>query len=105
TNVKALAPKIKTAQGPQIARMSGWLTGWGAPAPRAAAGQGMSGMAGMGRASGWAFDRMWLQMMIRNRRGAVAMARSELAQGTSPQGKQLARLILDSPSTQIAQIT
>lgn len=121
TNVKALAPKIKTAQGPQIARMSGWLTGWGAPVPGGAAGQGMSGMSGMGgqtggmmsgqemtdlgRASGSAFDRMWLQMMIRHHRGAVAMARTELAQGTNPQGKQLARSILDSQSTEIAQMT
>ena len=121
TNVKALAPKIKTAQGPQIARMSGWLTGWGAPVPGAAAGQGMSGLSGMGgqtggmmsgqemtdlgRASGSAFDRMWLQMMIRHHRGAVAMARTELAQGTNPQGKQLARSILDSQSTEITQMT
>jgi uncharacterized protein (DUF305 family) len=52
TTVKALAPKIKTAQGPQIARMSGWLTGWGAPVPGGAAGQGMSGMSGMGGQTG-----------------------------------------------------
>ena len=121
TKVKALAPKIKMAQGPQIARMSGWLTGWGAPVPGGAAGQGMSGMSGMGgqtggmmsgqemtdlgRANGSAFDRMWLQMMIRHHRGAVAMARTELAQGTNPQGKQLAQSILDSQSTEIAQMT
>jgi uncharacterized protein (DUF305 family) len=121
TNVRALAPKIKTAQGPQIARMSGWLTGWGAPVPGCEAGQGMSGMSGLGGqtggmmsgqkmtdlggASGSAFDRMWLQMMIRHHRGAVAMAKTELAQGTSSQGRQLARSIRDSQCTQIAQMT
>jgi uncharacterized protein (DUF305 family) len=121
TKIRALAAKIKTAQGPQIARMSGWLTGWGAPVPGGSPGQGMSGMSGMGgqtggmasgqemtdlgRASGSTFDRMWLQMMIRQHRGAVAMARTELAQGTNPHGKALARSILDSQSTQIAQMT
>jgi len=62
-------------------------------------------MTDLGRANGSTFDRMWLQMMIRQHRGTVAMARTELAQGTSPQGKQLARSILDSQSTEIAQMT
>lgn len=60
-------------------------------------GSDMSGMAGMGdqsggmmpaqeinnlgNATGSAFDRMWLKMMVRHHRGAVDMATTALAQG------------------------
>jgi uncharacterized protein (DUF305 family) len=118
--VKALAPKIKGAQGPEITRMSGWLTGWGAPVPSTAGGSGMSSMSGMGEqtggmmsaqemsdlgaATGAAFDRMWLKMMITHHEGAVAMAKDELAQGANPEAKQLAQAIIDSQSTEIAEM-
>ena len=115
--VKALAPKIKAAQGPEIARMSGWLTGWGAPVPDTAGGSGMSGMddqAGgmmsgqemtdLGRAAGSGFDRMWLQSMTRHHEGAVDMARTELAKGTNPDAKKLAQSIIDSQSAEIAEM-
>ena len=77
--VLALAPKIKAAQDPENARMSGWLNGWGAPIPATAGGHAMSGMGGqtggmmpeqeltdLGAARGSAFDRMWLQMTVRH---------------------------------------
>lgn len=118
--VKALAPKIKGAQGPEITRMSGWLTGWGAPVPGTAGGSGMSGMSGMGEqtggmmsaqemadlgaATGPAFDRMWLKMMITHHEGAVAMAKDELDQGANPEAKQLAQAVIDSQSTEIAEM-
>ncbi len=113
--IKALAPKIKAAQSPEIARMSGWLTGWGAPVP--GGGDDMSGMGGsaggmmsgrqmadLGSATGSAFDRMWLQMMIEHHEGAVAMARTGLAEGTNPEGKQLAQAIIDGQSGEIAEM-
>jgi uncharacterized protein (DUF305 family) len=72
--VRALAPGIKAAQAPEIKRMTGWLTGWGAPVPGNDGGSDMSGMSGMGdqsggmmsadeiaklgKATGPAFDRM-----------------------------------------------
>ncbi len=114
--VKALAPKIKAAQGPEIARMSGWLKGWGAPIPATAGGHEMSGMSNMGgmmsaqemtdlgKASGSAFDRMWLQLMTRHHQGAVAMAKTELAAGTNPESKQLAQSIIDGQGAEIAQM-
>lgn len=115
--VKALAPKIKAAQSPEIARLSGWLTGWGAPIPATAGQHDMSGSGGqmdgmmsaqemtdLGAATGSAFDRMWLQMMVRHRQGAVAMAKTELAQGTNPESKELAQSIIDSQSVEIAQM-
>ncbi len=116
--VKALAPEIKAAQDPEIARMSGWLAGWGAPVPATAGGHDMSGPGGqmdgmmsaeemtdLGAATGSAFDRMWLQMMVRHHQGAVAMAKTELAQGTNPESKELAQSIIDSQSAEITQMT
>jgi len=119
--VKALAPKIKAAQGPEIERMSGWLTGWGAPVPAADGGSDMSGMEGMGdqtggmmsdqeiaglkKATGSAFDRMWLQMMVKHHQGAIAMAKTALEQGANPEAKKLARSIIDGQSAEIAEMS
>ena len=38
--VKDLAARIRTAQDPEIATMSGWLRQWGQPMPSAVAGHG-----------------------------------------------------------------
>jgi uncharacterized protein (DUF305 family) len=119
--VKALAPKIKAAQGPEIERMSGWLTGWGAPVPAADGGSDMSGMEGMGdqsggmmsdkemtalkNATGSAFDRMWLQMMVRHHEGALDMAKTALDQGANPEAKKLGKSIIDSQSAEIAEMS
>jgi len=115
--VKAVAARIKAAQGPEVVRMTGWLTGWGAPLPKAEDAHGMSGMgadtggmmsademAELDRATGPAFDRMWLQMMVRHHQGAVAMATTELAKGANPEGKQLAQSIIDSQTVEIAEL-
>jgi uncharacterized protein (DUF305 family) len=115
--VKALAPKIKAAQGPEVERLSGWLTGWGEPVPGAAGGHDMPGMdaqAGgmmsaqemtdLGKAKGSAFDRMWLEMMIRHHQGAVDVSRTELAQGANPESRKLAQSIIDSQSAEIAEM-
>jgi len=119
--VKALATKIKAAQGPEIERMSGWLTGWGAPVPAADTGSDMAGMEGMGdqtggmmsakdittlnKATGSAFDRMWLQMMVKHHQGAIAMAKTALEQGANPEAKKLARSIIDGQSAEIAEMS
>ena len=118
--VKALAPKIKAAQSPEIERMSGWLTGWGAPVPGRDDGSDMSGMAGMGdqtggmmpaqeitnlgNATGSAFDRMWLKMMVRHHQGAVDMAKTALGQGANPDARKLAKAVIDGQSSEIAEM-
>jgi len=118
--VKALAPAIKAAQGPEITLMTGWLTGWGEPVPANEAESDMSGMegmgdqsggmmsakemAGLGKATGPTFDRMWLTMMIRHHEGAVVMAKTSLAKGKSPEARQLATAIIDSQSAEISKM-
>jgi uncharacterized protein (DUF305 family) len=118
--VKALAPKIKAAQGPEIERMSGYLTRWGAPVPAADDGSEMSGMEGMGNQTGGmmsakeiatlkntkgaAFDRMWLQMMVKHHRGAIDMSEIALHNGTNPDAKKLARSIIDGQSAEITEM-
>ncbi len=114
--VRELARRIEAAQDPEITTMTGWLTDWGsAPMPSDHDMGAMGGMGGMGgdgmmtaqemvalkQASGTAFDRMWLQMMIRHHEGAVDMARTELALGQSAQAKTLAQAVIDGQSTEI----
>lgn len=103
--VKDLAAAIKAAQDPEIKQLSGWLTAWGEPVPTPAAhgGHDMSDpmpgmmtpeeMAALGKASGPAFDRMWLQLMIQHHRGAVTMAKTEQAIGQDPASIALAKKI------------
>jgi uncharacterized protein (DUF305 family) len=112
--LKTLAAQIKAAQDPEIATMSGWLKAWGSPVPSASMGTGsMGGMAmnGMmsaqqmtqlGQASGPAFDKLWVQMMIAHHQGALAMARIELSAGGDAASKALAQSISDSQSKEIA---
>ena len=81
---------------------------------------GMAGMEGMGdqtggmmsakeisnlnEATGAAFDRMWLLMMVKHHQGAVVMAKTALDQGTNPEAKKLAKSIIDGQSTEIAEM-
>ena len=107
-DVKELANQIKAAQDPEIQTMSGWLRGWGAPVPDAQAmhhGEGMMSMEQMDRleeATGAQFDRLWLEMMVEHHEGAIAMARTELTSGASPQAKELAQAIIDGQAKEIA---
>jgi uncharacterized protein (DUF305 family) len=116
--VKALAPKIKAGDVPELARMSGWFTSVGSPVPSGVHDMSMPGMEAkpqgvvsakemtdLGKATGSGFDRMWLQLMIRHHQGAVDMARTELAKGSSPDGKQVAKSIVDRQSGEITTMT
>jgi uncharacterized protein (DUF305 family) len=109
-SVKGLATAIKGAQGPEIQQMSGWLTGWGKPVPspgmnHSTPGSGMmtdQEMADLGKASGAAFDRMWVQMMIKHHQGAVAMAKAEQTSGQSTKAIALAKKIETAQNAEIA---
>ncbi len=112
--VKSLAADIQAAQGPEITTMTGWLTAWGQPAPTSGAhdmsqmgGAGMGGMMTdeqmqqLSAASGAAFDRMWLQMMVAHHQGAVEMSGVELRDGKNADAKKLAQQIIDAQKKEI----
>lgn len=117
TEVVALAERIKAAQSPEIATMSDWLRAWNHPVPDVNAGarHGMESMGGMMMsgmmsrqdmrrlhdATGAAFDRMFLEMMVLHHEGAIEMARQLLADGEYPPTRQLAQ---DVVTTQQAEI-
>lgn len=110
-DVKSLANAIKAAQGPEIAKMRGWLKAWGEDeeAPRhgeehPSAGEGMMSddeMREFEQASGPASDRAFLEMMIRHHEGAIDMARIEVEGGMYPDAKALAQQIIDTQQAEI----
>ncbi|WP_197984330.1 DUF305 domain-containing protein [Aeromicrobium sp. CFBP 8757] len=109
-DVKALAAQIKAAQGPEIATMKTWLDDWDVPSDDGGHGMGAMGdgmmsdsdMTELGTLSGAAFDQEWLTMMIEHHEGAVAMARTELADGQDARAKKLARQIIAAQQAEIA---
>jgi uncharacterized protein (DUF305 family) len=116
-DVKTLAQAIKAAQDPEIVQMSGWLAGWQQPIPSSST-SGMGGMdhtgtgmmsdadmTSLSKATGAAFDRMWVSMMIRHHQGAVSMATTEQSAGQNPDAKKLAQSIITSQTAQITQLT
>ncbi len=111
--VKQLAEAIKKAQDPEIKILSGWLTAWGEQVPGAGAGDhsahGAGGgmmtaeeMDGLGKASGKAFDTAFMELMIKHHEGAVAMAKTERADGAHPEAKTMAEAIISSQTAEIA---
>ena len=127
--VKALAVKIKAAQTPEIKEMSGWLAAW-APStdmngmPMTTSSDAMGGMSGMTHAagttaampgmmsdalmsqltaaSGTAFDKLFLQLMITHHQGALTMANTEETTGQNPAALALANSIITSQTAEIA---
>ncbi|MFJ3891630.1 DUF305 domain-containing protein [Streptomyces sp. NPDC090083] len=114
--VKSLASKIEGAQQPEIRTMSGWLTSWGEEVPQDMSGMGhdmssstpgMMSDADMGRlekASGAAFDTLFLAMMVDHHKGAVAMARSEKANGAYDPAVGLAADVITTQSAEIKRM-
>lgn len=118
--VKDLATRIKAAQDPEIQMMKGWLSSWDEPETASsggthhgggggtmASGTGMmtdAQMTELRGASGAAFDRMFLTMMIEHHQGAVTMARTEIEKGKHVPAKQLAQTIIDAQQKEITEM-
>ncbi|MGE7384611.1 DUF305 domain-containing protein [Streptomyces sp. NPDC004126] len=114
--VKELAAEIKKAQDPEIKTLSGWLTAWGEQVPAADAAQGGHGghsMSGMmtgeemdqlTKAGGKAFDTAFLDLMVKHHEGAVAMAKTEQADGKYQPAKDMAAAIVSSQSAEITRM-
>ncbi|WP_105033430.1 DUF305 domain-containing protein [Cryobacterium aureum] len=104
-----LATQIKAAQAPEITTMQGWLNDWDATE---------DGMAGMDHgtdgmmsnddmmalqdASGADAGALYLTQMIMHHEGAIAMAKTELSDGSSADALALAEAIVSSQSIEIA---
>ncbi|MCX5277732.1 MULTISPECIES: DUF305 domain-containing protein [Streptomyces] len=112
--VKQLADEIKKAQDPEIKTLSGWLTAWREQVPAEGAmdhsAHGTGGMMtpeemeNLKKVSGKAFDTAFLQLMVKHHEGAVAMAKTEQADGKYQPAKDMAGAIITSQSAEIARM-
>ena len=120
--VKSLAKRIEAAQGPEIDTMQSWLDQWGASEESddsmpgmdhgdgGSMGDGMPGMMSdadmqqLGKARGADFDSMFLTMMIAHHEGAIEMAKTEQAEGSSPDARALAEQIEKAQTAEIAEM-
>lgn len=124
----ALMQEIEDAQGPEIEQMSSWLAAWDQPVPDTSgmsmgdmdhgdmdhgSMDGMEDMAGMmsaedldelDAATGSAFERMWLEMMIEHHEGAIEMAEVEVAEGEYADAVALAGEIISAQQAEIAEM-
>lgn len=112
--VQNLATQIRGAQGPEVAMMNGWMTAWGQSMPMDMGDSGMSATNGMMSADemmtlesmqGADFDATWIEMMIRHHQGAIAMAETAKANGSSPEALALADQIITAQQAEIAEMT
>lgn len=115
--VVTLANQIKAAQGPEIAKMQGWLSDWGVPSTPSPGISGMPGhdMGGMGGggmmseqdmaalrdAQGAAASTLFLTQMIEHHKGAITMAQTEVNSGQYPAATEMARSIITSQQQEI----
>lgn len=114
-----LASRINAAQGPEIKTMTGWLQDWGV-SDSADSGsmdhssmgdsesmQGMMSdddMSALGAATGTQFDQLFLSMMVEHHEGAIAMAKTEQANGENDEATSLASKIEADQSAEIAEM-
>lgn len=106
--LKSLASRIKDSQGPEIQWMRTWLQQQGQRVPdHHAAHDGMPGMATpeqmeqLRAASGQAFDRLFLELMIKHHEGAIEMSTEVLKGGSHLRIEELAN---DVGVTQLSEI-
>lgn len=111
-----LASKIIAAQQPEIDSMSGWLQSWDKKVPSDSgemdgmdhgSSSEMPGMmssddmASLETATGSAFDKAFLTMMIEHHQGAIEMATTEESDGKYPQAVKLAKKIQQDQASEI----
>jgi uncharacterized protein (DUF305 family) len=113
--VKKLAAQIAAAQQPEIDIMTSWLTSWHKPMDANVMagmdpGMDMHGMADdaamkkLSNASGAAFDRQFLALMVVHHQGAIEMAKTEIVGGKFPAAVALAKEIKKAQAAEIARM-
>ncbi|MEU7618924.1 DUF305 domain-containing protein [Micromonospora rifamycinica] len=109
--VKAIAARIRGAQGPEIGLLRGWLDTRGLAADEP--GHDHGGMRGMQSpaairqltdARGTAFDRLFVQLMTAHHEGAVAMATELLSAGADQQLNEFANAVATEQAVEIARL-
>lgn len=104
--IMTLAKDIKAAQGPEIKKMTAWLTGWSEPTAMAGS-MGMNGMMTtadldkLKSAQGTETAKLFLTQMIAHHEGAVEMAKSEVTGGRNADAVALAKSIVASQESEI----
>ncbi|MCQ9164158.1 DUF305 domain-containing protein [Arthrobacter sp. STN4] len=104
--IMTLAKGIKAAQGPEITKMTTWLTGWAEPTAMAG-NHSMNGMMTtadldkLKAAQGTKASKLFLTQMIAHHEGAVEMAKSEVSGGKNADAVTLAKSIVASQETEI----
>ena len=113
--VLALARQVKAAQQPEIEEMTSWLGAWGA-SPEIGHEEDHDGHEGsdgvmtadqvreLGTLTGPAFDRRWLELMIRHHEGAVDMAEEVVRSGRHAPTRRLATGIIGSQQAEVARM-
>ena len=108
--ITALATKIKAAQAPEIAQMTGWLKTWNEPA-QMASGHGMGdGVMGdddlkkLDAAQGADAATLFLAQMIAHHEGAVMMAKTESSRGKNPDALSLSKAIVSAQEAEIQEM-
>jgi uncharacterized protein (DUF305 family) len=114
----ALAAKISAAQEPEIRALRVFLVQWDEN-PQDSQDDTSHGDGGHGTMAGMVdeatmtklrslrgaeFDRLWLQSMISHHRGAVEMAKAEVANGQNDDIKRMAQTMIDTQEAEITQM-
>ena len=109
-----LATRVKAAQDPEVALMTGWLTAAEQPLTMDMSdGHDMSSMEGMmsaeqmdslGATTGGEFDQMWLEMMIAHHEGAISQSETVKAEGATADVLALADQIIAAQQAEITEM-
>ena len=109
TQVMDLAKRIKSAQGPEIEMMKGWLTDWNMPMEMGQMSQ-MSGMmsndemASLKKLTYAEFDQKWLEMMILHHQGALESAMAIQSSGKCPPVLKVASQIVSDQTAEMEEM-
>ncbi len=116
--IRAIAGRISVAQDGEIAMMKTWLSDRGKPVP----GQGHEGhggghdhatMPGMATgaqldelraATGPAFEKLFLDLMIAHHQGALTMAEAQLGKGVEIKAQEMAQEVITGQTAEIERM-
>ncbi|WP_283138477.1 DUF305 domain-containing protein [Rhizohabitans arisaemae] len=110
--VKAIASRIKDSQEPEIKAMAAWLTNQDLQVPEHHSGThpNMPGMAtpdqltALRAATGPAFDKAYLELMIVHHQGAVTMAEQLLLNGSHVMVEEMAKDVVSVQTGEINRL-